>query len=220
MGAINNANVGNIVKGYDYFKKLDTGDSSPKTISPQQIFDAIQKKGQGYLQSLLNEYANLSIIDDDDGFLLFNNSHLTLSDLKKGLLAYVKDKLGLANKLYGQHDDPVGDLITNALKEKDTIYLEILQALNMDIDRDGNTPMHFAVLDREYRANLGTVRTNYNHHIEYLFHAGYKTDVENRFGDTPRSIAAQNTSFNGTSHAIQTLNQLEVERAPKKDNES
>ena len=187
-----NDNNSNVINSLSDLNKDDKSIANPYDDLDNMLYDAAVKGDFESVRRYIDMGANINSVDNSGSTIIYRISLLkNLSMDQMNCLNYLLLKGADANKENYNGYTPLTAHFSSNLFNKE--FLDRLLQNNAEInspDFDGDTPLHFAVMNNNLEA------------VEYLLENGANTNVKNKDGITPLHIAVKEKNYDITGRHI------------------
>lgn len=187
-----NDNNSNVINSLSDLNKDDKSIANPYDDLDNMLYDAAVKGDFESVRRYIDMGANINSVDSSGSTIIYRMSLLkNLSMDQMNCLNYLLLKGADANKENYNGYTPLTAHFSSNLFNKE--FLDRLLQNNAEInspDFDGDTPLHFAVMNNNLEA------------VEYLLENGANTNVKNKDGITPLHIAVKEKNYDITGRLL------------------
>lgn len=185
-------NDSNVINSLADLNKDDKSIANPYDNLDSMLYDAAVKGDFENVRRYIDMGANVNSVDNSGSTIIYRMSLLKdLSMDQMNCLNYLLLKGADANKENYNGYTPLTAHLSSNLFNKE--FLDRLVQNNVEInapDFDGDTPLHFAVMNNNLEA------------VEYLLENGANTNVKNKDGITPLHIAVKEKNYDITGRLL------------------
>ena len=185
-------NDSNVINSLADLNKDDKTIANPYDNLDSMLYDAAVKGDFENVRRYIDMGANINSVDNSGSTIIYRMSLLKdLSMDQMNCLNYLLLKGADANKENYNGYTPLTAHLSSNLFNKE--FLDRLVQNNVEIngsDFDGDTPLHFAVMNNNIEA------------VEYLLENGANTNVKNKDGITPLHIAVKEKNYDITGRLL------------------
>ena len=188
----NNINNNNKITSLEDLNKDDKSIANPYDNLDSMLYDAALKGDFESVRRFIDMGANVNSTDSSGNTIIYRLSLLpNLSMDQLNCINYILIKGADVNKENYNGYTPLTAHLSSNLFNKE--LLDRLMKNNAEInspDFDGDTPLHFAVMNNNFEA------------VEYLLENGANTNVKNKDGITPLHIAVKEKNYDITAKLL------------------
>lgn len=185
-------NDSNVINSLADLNKNDKSIANPYDNLDSMLYDAAVKGDFENVRRYIDMGANINSVDNSGSTIIYRISLLKdLSIDQMNCLNYLLLKGADANKENYNGYTPLTAHLSSNLFNKE--FLDRLLQNNVEInspDFDGDTPLHFAVMNNNIEA------------VDYLLENGANTNVKNKDGITPLHIAVKEKNYDITGRLL------------------
>lgn len=185
-------NESSVINSLSDLNKDDKSIANPYDNLDSMLYDAVVGGDFESVRRYINMGANVNSVDSSGSTIIYRMS--LLKDLtmdQMNCINYLLIKGADANKEnYNGYTPLTAHLSSNIFNKE---FLQRILQYNVEIngsDFDGDTPLHFAVMNNNLEA------------VEYLLENGANTNVKNKDGITPLHIAVKEKNYDITSRLL------------------